>query len=209
LKWGIGGRIEPATATAGSHDAALIDFFAICAHFRRSMLTLDLVQLDRHGSVDFEGVLDGADPIWSELEGSSAEGLQVHGRAQITPTGQVVVRATMMGGVDQACRRCLRSVRTELNEALDLVWAPEGSIEGDEDGELKTLDPGVRELHLLPALREECLLRVPAWVLCSEECRGLCPRCGADLNDQPCDCSRAELDPRWDVLRKLTTEERK
>jgi uncharacterized protein len=51
-------------------------------------------------------------------------------------------------------------------------------------------------------IREELILAVPEYVLCREECRGLCPRCGKDLNEGPCAC-RPEPDPRWAALEAL------
>ena len=51
----------------------------------------------------------------------------------------------------------------------------------------------------MPA-REEWLLAVPAFSLCREDCKGLCPRCGADLNERPCDCADT-TDARWDALK--------
>ena len=173
------------------------------------MLTLDLVRLSREGTADFEGEIPADDSIWAEIDGEADGGLVVRGGAQLTSTGQLVVRGSMKGSVQQKCRRCLDPVQTEIRETLDLVWAPEDSVEPEDDGELRTLDSGERTLDLLHALREEVLLRVPAWVLCSVSCRGLCPRCGVDLNHETCDCSQEERDPRWDALRGLQSEERK
>lgn len=174
------------------------------------MLTLDLVRLDREGFVEFQGEIASDDSVWPEIEGAPQGGFEVEGRAQMTSTGQLVVRVSMQGVVEQGCRRCLDPVRTQVRENLDLVWAPEGSVDaGEDDGDLRILDAGVPDLDLLPALREECLLRIPAWVVCKETCLGLCPHCGIDLNEINCECSNRELDPRWDALRGLTSEERK
>ena len=62
---------------------------------------------------------------------------------------------------------------------------------------------GARSLDLRPAVREEWLLAAPAFVLCREDCKGLCPRCGADLNEGPCSCTKTEIDPRWASLAAL------
>jgi uncharacterized protein len=52
-------------------------------------------------------------------------------------------------------------------------------------------------------LRENLLLSLPLQPLCRDDCRGLCPRCGANLNQEPCGCERPPADPRMDALRKL------
>jgi len=59
-----------------------------------------------------------------------------------------------------------------------------------------------REVDLMPGLREHVILAVPEFPLCSELCRGLCPRCGADLNQGPCGCE-APPDSRWAGLERL------
>jgi uncharacterized protein len=55
-------------------------------------------------------------------------------------------------------------------------------------------------------VREEFVLAAPAFVLCREDCPGLCAQCGSDLNEGPCAC-RPEPDPRWAVLRALQERE--
>ncbi|RKX30915.1 MAG: DUF177 domain-containing protein, partial [Verrucomicrobia bacterium] len=52
-------------------------------------------------------------------------------------------------------------------------------------------------------LREALVLRIPIYPLCREDCRGLCPRCGANLNREQCTCAPEEAESRWDVLDKL------
>ena len=54
-----------------------------------------------------------------------------------------------------------------------------------------------------PVLREQLLLRVPAYVVCREECRGLCPQCGANLNETTCACEPEQAASPWDALKKL------
>ena len=53
------------------------------------------------------------------------------------------------------------------------------------------------------ALTEQILLELPLKHLCKEDCKGLCPKCGTDLNKSTCNCETKEPDPRFDVLRKL------
>ncbi len=69
-----------------------------------------------------------------------------------------------------------------------------------EDPDSYPLAREATEIDLRPAVREELLLAVPQWgVLCQEDCRGLCPRCGRDLNAGPCGCAPA-VDHRWQEL---------
>ncbi|HET6915863.1 MAG TPA: DUF177 domain-containing protein [Acidimicrobiales bacterium] len=72
---------------------------------------------------------------------------------------------------------------------------PAGEEEDEETYPLKG-----ELLDLQPLVRDALLLDLPLAPLCREDCKGLCPTCGADLNDGPCSCARAPADPRWAAL---------
>ena len=61
-------------------------------------------------------------------------------------------------------------------------------------------------LNLDEFVREEILLFLPNKILCKENCKGLCPKCGKNLNDGKCDCKK-DVDPRMEVLLQLLNEE--
>jgi uncharacterized protein len=81
-----------------------------------------------------------------------------------------------------------------------MIFADAGLEDADDESDVFVLDPGARSLDLRPAVREEWLLAVPAFSVCREDCKGLCPKCGADLNEGPCDCPPS-TDARWDALK--------
>ena len=80
------------------------------------------------------------------------------------------------------------------------------SDEEVDDPDVFRIPPRAVELDLRPAIREQWLLAVPSYALCREECRGLCPRCGADLNAGECECPPA-ADSRWEALRGLGSDQ--
>jgi uncharacterized protein len=88
-----------------------------------------------------------------------------------------------------------------VQEDIHVLFAEPGA-EGADDPDVFVLPPRAAELDLRPAVREQWLLAAPAFVQCSDQCRGLCSRCGADLNMGPCDCAPVS-DSRWDALRAL------
>jgi uncharacterized protein len=104
------------------------------------------------------------------------------------------------------CARCLAEFDFEHALPFSFVmvpregrWAQERLDDGGDDivwyeGE---------EVDLSPLLRERLLLSLPTLPLCRESCRGLCCRCGADLNAGTCGCRAEEGDPRLEVLRRL------
>src|SRR6266511_6496715 len=62
--------------------------------------------------------------------------------------------------------------------------------------------PDATEIDVTPAVREELMLAAPRYVLCRDDCKGLCPRCGKDLNAGSCECAPA-TEARWQPLKAL------
>jgi uncharacterized protein len=120
--------------------------------------------------------------------------------------GEVLVRVSLRGETDQECRRCLESVVVPLVEELNLLYVPPDSNQEEEEESVRILPREASELALGQAIREELVLSYWPFALCREDCRGLCPRCGVNLNQDSCQCSTEELDPRWDALRALNEE---
>ncbi|MDZ4673893.1 MAG: DUF177 domain-containing protein [Gemmatimonadota bacterium] len=85
------------------------------------------------------------------------------------------------------CRRCLAEVVSDLDSSVAAVFTPDPDL-ADDPGAYLLTDP-VTVVEVTPAVREELLLAAPAFALCREDCAGLCPRCGADLNAGPCGCA--------------------
>ena len=108
-------------------------------------------------------------------------------------TGDLVaVRGLIRSAAHLDCVRCMRSfdlpVTTDLTVVADRSGG-RGRLEEDleADGHMKFHDG--RRLNLRDEAREALLLELPITPHCREDCRGLCPRCGADLNDGPCGCA--------------------
>jgi uncharacterized protein len=106
-----------------------------------------------------------------------------------------------------ACSRCAEEFELPSHRRFRYVLAPQAM--GDErDFALKAEDLEFsfyhgEEIDLAPLVREQALLALAERPLCREDCRGLCPQCGANLNQGDCGCSPAGLDTRFSVLRTL------
>jgi uncharacterized protein len=94
-------------------------------------------------------------------------------------------------------------VQQKFEEEVTLVFSAEVTDEDLGDGDAYPFDPSKRELDLGEAVRGEVILAMNPYVVCDPECRGLCPRCGANLNEGACGCTAEEVDPRWEALRAL------
>jgi uncharacterized protein len=170
------------------------------------MLRLDLARLEREGSLYVQADVPANDPLWEGTGLTFVAPVSVSLKALIAGSGEIVVRGRVRGVVRSECRRCLDPVQTQVDEELTIVYAPEDMLAGDEV-DVRPIPARARELDLGEAVREELILDVDLLVLCKPDCRGLCPRCGANWNQQKCDCVAGELDPRWDVLRRALKNE--
>ena len=116
--------------------------------------------------------------------------------------------------VEIDCDRCLTPTRAPLEVEFDTSFIPSEVAAGaPENVELLAEDMGLAayeggEVDLDELVREQILLALPTRRLCREECRGLCPHCGADLNAGDCSCERGEVDPRWAALADLKKDEK-
>jgi uncharacterized protein len=169
------------------------------------MLRLDLARLERERSVPLRAEIPPDDPLWEGNAAAFESPLSVDLRAQEVASGDVVVRGRIAGVIRSECRRCLDPVRSELSEELNIVYAPEDLLSGEES-DVRPIPYGARELNVGDAVREELILALDPFHVCDPSCRGLCPRCGTNLNQQSCGCVTEESDPRWDVLRTLKSE---
>jgi uncharacterized protein len=170
------------------------------------MLRLDIARLEREGSVVIRAEVPPEDPVWTDSDLVFEGPLKVAVRAKRVPaSGEVVVRGRVEGVLAGACRRCLEALRSEVDEELTLVFALEEELT-DEHGEVRPIPKNTRDIDLGAAIREELILAHDPFMLCKPDCRGLCPRCGANLNVETCGCVVGESDSRWDALRSLKNE---
>jgi uncharacterized protein len=118
------------------------------------------------------------------------------------------LRARFSGTFEQLCARCVDPVVQPLEGEFDLIFRP-GGVD-DEPGERAITEDeteiGYYEesgLLLEDAVREQVLLTLPARTLCREDCKGLCPHCGANRNLTSCECVEKPVDPRLAVLAEI------
>ncbi len=169
------------------------------------MLSFDLRTIDEH-AVRVDSILAADDAVWLEADPRPAEGVRVTGRLSAAGPGRYYFSGRIEGQVGTECRRCLTDVSAPVADDAHFVYAEAGDAEVDDDPDVYHLDARSQELDLRPAVREQWLLSVPAFVECRPDCQGLCPSCGADLNAGPCGCADRPVDPRWDALRALRDE---
>lgn len=122
----------------------------------------------------------------------SASGLEIDGRIE----GQVLLE----------CDRCLKPVVFPFDSNYSLDYITERDYKNSNAVELTEQEMSVstfdeEAIDIDDIVREQILLTVPARVLCAEDCKGICPNCGVDLNSESCGCATVEIDPRWESLK--------
>ncbi|HEX7023190.1 MAG TPA: DUF177 domain-containing protein [Gemmatimonadales bacterium] len=150
------------------------------------MLQVDVREL-RHGPVATEGELQAGDPLFEGLEVPLDGPLTVTGVLESAGHSGFFWHGRLEGRVRSTCRRCLTEFVTPVAEPIEVVFSTDPDLQ--EDPSVYPLSEPLSHVDLRPAVREELVLAVDAYPLCREDCRGLCPRCGADLNRGACDCT--------------------
>ena len=146
--------------------------------------------------LDFQFQMDLSD---AEFGGRYPVSRPVEVTGQVRNTAGVLdLDLTARTMLDAVCDRCGKEFLQEKEERFSCMLAEE--LENGENDEIVLLENGMVDVGDLA--RTAFILGMDTKTLCSEDCKGLCPRCGADLNLGPCSCKK-EMDPRLAVLAKL------
>ena len=148
-------------------------------------------------------------PFEGAFEVDEGEREQVAGDVEFLRTKSgILVRANLRLVEPQSCSRCLRPlekmVAIDFEEEFIALVDPRGIARPDEeyDGDTFTIDER-HVLDLSEAVRQYREVSLEMQPLCRPDCRGLCPRCGSDLNLGECQCDQGAIDSRWDRLSAL------
>lgn len=161
------------------------------------MLRVDLRAL-HDGPIETVADVPADDPLLVDVEVVLAQPVHVSGRLMESGGGRYYWHGRLTSALAASCRRCLADVRLELDAEVRALFTEDPA----EDETAYAVAAEAGEIDLSDMVREELILAVAEYVLCREECKGLCAQCGKDLNDGPCSC-RPEPDPRWEALEQL------
>ena len=177
-------------------------------------MKLDLRPLlagDRLLTFDYELPLDiDSEDTSSYLYGVSFPSpMKVKG--EITNTAGYM-RMTLTTSVDYvaSCARCLVPVSGTFTLDLEKTCSPRdmlGDLDENKLDEFAIIEDGFLDLD--EQLYEQLEMEFPMRFLCREDCKGLCQKCGKNLNDGQCDCDHKEIDPRLEPLRKILEQMKK
>ena len=117
------------------------------------------------------------------------------------------IKLTLSGLINYKveCARCLEEIRGKYNIDFEKVIASAKTLQNENDDDYLIIKDDMIDIAL--PLSEQILMEFPVKHLCRDDCNGLCPKCGKNLNEGKCDCILKEPDPRFDVLRQLLEKE--
>lgn len=121
---------------------------------------------------------------------------------EVFVSGHVETRAQL------ECDRCLQLVELPVSADFALEYITGSDYESSSAAALSEEELAVsvfdgESIDVDEIVKEQILLAVPARTRCREECKGICPECGTDLNARQCNCADEEVDPRWAALQSF------
>ena len=149
-------------------------------------------------SVPFSVSIDLSDLLYGESYPVS-EPVEASGMVRNT-AGVLVVTGSLHTTIHGVCDRCAADFDRYVEFPLDVVLVTELSNEENEDEWVFPLEGDSADLEDI--VRTVFVLNLDSKLLCKEDCKGICCRCGKNLNDGPCNCQK-ELDPRFAALKQL------
>jgi len=177
-------------------------------------MLLNIGELELH-PLDFEerfqpGVIDLGEEIRQtsilETTGRAEVVEEHHGKHEIIR--DLRLRGRVSVNLELQCARCLDPVSQTVHREFELLYRPLGADAGRDELSVTVAEAEIgyyqgEGILLEDVLREQVLLSLPLKVTCREDCKGLCPHCGKNLNLEQCSCSVPLEDPRWAALKEV------
>lgn len=146
-------------------------------------------------SLPFEYEMDLSDLEFSGCS-SLKKPVKIKGAAK-NRAGVVFIELTAEYTISAPCDRCAADI--ERKESLPLTYVVVQETEGEDTEDFVVAED--QKVDLDPLVRDDIVIRYPSKLLCSPDCKGLCPNCGKNLNEGDCDCAKEQTDPRLDALK--------
>lgn len=126
----------------------------------------------------------------------------VRGPVRLSRTKEgILLQGELHVGMTDECYRCLEDVERDVTIELEELFA----FHSQADSEFRIDEDHI--LDLGPLIRAETLIETTSGVLCRPDCKGLCSECGANLNEETCDCHQDRINPQFAALKKLLDSE--
>jgi len=175
---------------------------------------LDIHELERQpldfeeefapGVIDLGGEAQQRTPLKSSGHAELVE--EHHGKHQVIK--DIRLRGRLQARLELQCARCVEPVAQDIRREFELLYRPLGADAGRDELSVTDAEAEIgyyqgEGLLLEDAVREQVLLALPLKMICREDCKGLCPQCGKNLNEGDCGCTAPVQDLRWAALKEI------
>lgn len=116
---------------------------------------------------------------------------------------QIILEASTTAGANFICDRCGTEFIQSVISKYKMIYLLRSIEDAEEEINITYLSPDTHIIDLSNDVRDYMILSLPMKRLCKEDCKGLCVKCGSDLNEKQCECEDSEFDDRWKVLTEL------
>lgn len=132
-----------------------------------------------------------------------------HGKHKIIQ--DIRIRGRLATNLEMCCARCLEPLTQDVTRDFDLLYRPQGADAGRDEMSVTDAEAEIsyyegEGLPLEDVVLEQVLLAAPLKVICREDCKGLCPHCGKNLNQERCSCTVTLEEPRWAALKEIRSK---
>lgn len=164
--------------------------------------------------IAFDQTFAPGEIVFTDPALKQAKPLHAEGVAELLAhtEGEVRIRGRMTTEIVAECDRCLGEAQIPVDAAIDLFYRPASELNSGEEEEVE-IDEGEAEIafydgkgiELEQIIAEQILLLLPMQLVCKEDCKGICPACGANRNQAECDCHAGPASDRWHALKDLAS----
>jgi uncharacterized protein len=165
---------------------------------------VDFTEEFQPDDIDLGGELHQRTPLTSSGRAELVE--EHHGKHKVIR--DIRLRGRLATTIELTCARCLEPVAQDVKREFELLYRPLGADAGRDELSVTDAEAEIgyyqgEGVLLEDVLREQILLALPLKVTCREDCKGLCPHCGKNLNQEQCSCAVPLEDPRWQALKDI------
>ena len=165
---------------------------------------LDFAEEFQPGAIEPGGEVRQRTPLKTAGRAEVVE--EHHGKHKIIK--DIRLRGRLQAGLELQCARCLEPVPQEISRDFELLYRPRGADAGRDELSVTDAEAEIgyyegEGILLEDVLHEQVLLALPLKITCRDDCKGLCPHCGKNLNQEQCSCAAPAEDPRWAALREI------
>lgn len=165
------------------------------------MLTINVATLGE-GQSKFEADVPVED---IDLADSNEFNNPIHVLHDINKVGdEIFIKSSLSTKVDLICDVCLDDFATDVNEQVDIILTKDTDLVEREEEDVYLYSDAAPKIDITDSVRQTLLLAIPFKKVCREDCKGLCPQCGVNLNHEQCSCTHERIDPRWSGLKNIS-----